>query len=93
MEGEMMKMTTKLMLAGAGALAITGAMSQLLVAEVRGAQQYEMQVRPLKVALYEGRDCLQDTGEVQHIVLTNDDADWRLQHCAGGVVWKEMRSE
>jgi hypothetical protein len=59
--------------------------------EQLGAQQYEQAVQPLKVTLYEGRDCLQDSGVLEDVVLTNDDADERLQHCSGGVTWKELR--
>jgi hypothetical protein len=57
------------------------------------AEATEVQVSPLKVVLYEGKDCLQDSGEIEAVVLTNDDADWRLQHCSGGVAWKELRRE
>lgn len=62
-------------------------------AEATAGRQHAAEQAPLKVTLYEGLDCTQPNGEVQAEVLTNDDADWRLQHCAGGVTWKELRRE
>lgn len=75
----------------AAALGFAALLSLVSTAEVEGARQRQVQVQELKVTLWEGRDCLQDSGVVEDVVLTNDDADERLQHCAGGVTWKEMR--
>lgn len=77
----------------AAALGAAALLSLVGTAEVQGARQYELAVKPLKVTLYEGKDCLQDNGVLEEVVLTNDDADERLQHCSGGVTWKELRRE
>jgi hypothetical protein len=60
--------------------------------EVQGARQHRAEQAPLRVTLYEGRHCQQVNGEITDVV-TADDADWLLQHCSGGVTWKELRRE
>jgi hypothetical protein len=52
---------------------------------------HRLEVAPLKVTMYLGTDCLVN-GQFQDMVLTNDDADFALQHCEK-VTWKELRRE
>jgi hypothetical protein len=83
------------------ALAVAAMMTVVVVAhreEDAGRQHRDEQaallaVEPMKVTLYEGRACISPTGVYEERVLTNDDADPRLQDCKGGVTWKELRRE
>jgi hypothetical protein len=89
MEGKMSKVLLQMSIA----LAVFAAgLSVVAVLEVHGAQEHRAEQAPLRVTLYEGRHCQQVNGEITDVV-TADDADWLLQHCSGGVTWKELRRE
>jgi hypothetical protein len=92
MEG---KMRAKLIDAALFLLIALMVVSYVAMKEKEGASAHaaQLQAAPLHVTLYVGKDCLQPSGEIEDRVLTNDDADERLQHCSGGVTWKELRRE
>jgi hypothetical protein len=92
MEGKMKKLID----AGLFLLIALMVVSYVAYRERGAGQAHAAEVQaeaPLKVTLYVGRSCVMPNGVLEETVLTNDDADERLQHCAGGVVWKELRRE